>query len=151
MELTSHLPVNSKLIRYHGWFWCNASCCVWLAVAAKSSQLKMLGRAAMGPAIFNINEPLILVFQLYTTQFLPSIHLGTNRECFNRILVNQTWLCRVSIIQTPWPTPIGLGAYIGIGGNIGAVITALVCACSSILVWFPFLKMYDLKLLKKKA
>lgn len=33
--------------------------CVWLAVAAKSSQLKMLGRAAMGPAIFNINEPLI--------------------------------------------------------------------------------------------
>lgn len=33
--------------------------CFYIAFRAKSDQLRMLGKAAMGPAIFNINEPLI--------------------------------------------------------------------------------------------
>lgn len=57
----------------------------------------------------------------------------------------------VSIIQTPWPTPIGLGAYVGSGGSVGALLTALVCAAAAFLVWFPFLKMYDNQLLKEEG
>lgn len=33
--------------------------CFYIAFRAKSDQLRMLGKASMGPAIFNINEPLI--------------------------------------------------------------------------------------------
>lgn len=126
--------------------------CVWLAFAARSSQLKMLGRAAMGPAIFNINEPLIFGLPVVYNPILAlpfmiapivaatigywSIKLG---------------FAAVSIVQTPWPTPIGLGAYVGSGGSIGALITALLCAVASFIVWYPFLKMYDNQLLKEES
>ncbi|MGO4926649.1 PTS cellobiose transporter subunit IIC [Streptococcus alactolyticus] len=126
--------------------------CVWLAFAARSSQLKMLGRAAMGPAIFNINEPLIFGLPVVYNPILAlpfmiapivaatigywSIKLG---------------FAAVSIMQTPWPTPIGLGAYVGSGGSIGALITALLCAVASFIIWYPFLKMYDNQLLKEES
>ena len=126
--------------------------CVWLAVAAKSSQLKMLGRAAMGPAIFNINEPLIFGLPVVYNPILalPFI-LAPIVSASIAYWSIKLGFAAVSIIQTPWPTPIGLGAYIGSGGNIGAVITALVCAVAAFFVWFPFLKMYDLKLLKEEG
>lgn len=126
--------------------------CVWLAFAARSSQLKMLGRAAMGPAIFNINEPLIFGLPVVYNPILAlpfmiapivaatigywSIKLG---------------FAAVSIMQTPWQTPIGLGAYVGSGGSIGALITALLCAVASFIIWYPFLKTYDNQLLKEES
>ena len=126
--------------------------CVWLAFAARSSQLKMMGRAAMGPAIFNINEPLIFGLPVVYNPILAlpfmiapivaatigywSIKLG---------------FAAVSIMQTPWQTPIGLGAYVGSGGSIGALITALLCAVASFIIWYPFLKMYDNQLLKEES
>lgn len=126
--------------------------CVWLAFAARSSQLKMLGRATMGPAIFNINEPLIFGLPVVYNPILAlpfmiapivaatigywSIKLG---------------FAAVSIMQTPWQTPIGLGAYVGSGGSIGALITALLCAVASFIIWYPFLKMYDNQLLKEES
>lgn len=126
--------------------------CVWLAFAARSSQLKMLGRAAMGPAIFNINEPLIFGLPVVYNPILAlpfmiapivaatigywSIKLG---------------FAAVSIMQIPWQTPIGLGAYVGSGGSIGALITALLCAVASFIIWYPFLKMYDNQLLKEES
>lgn len=126
--------------------------CVWLAVAAKSSQLKMLGRAAMVPAIFNINEPLIFGLPVVYNPILalPFIIAPIVSASIAYWSI-KLGFAAVSIIQTPWPTPIGLGAYIGTGGNIGAVITALVCALAAFFVWFPFLKMYDLKLLKEES
>ena len=54
-------------------------------------------------------------------------------------------------MQTPWQTPIGLGAYVGSGGSIGALITALLCAVASFIIWYPFLKMYDNQLLKEES
>ena len=126
--------------------------CVWLAFAAKSSQLKMLGRAAMGPAIFNINEPLIFGLPVVynPTLALPFMIAPIVSATIGYWSV-KIGFAAVSIIQTPWPTPIGLGAYVGSGGSVGALLTALVCAAAAFLVWFPFLKMYDNQLLKEEG
>lgn len=37
-------------------------------IVARSSHLKQLGRLSLAPGLFNINEPIILVCQLYLTQ-----------------------------------------------------------------------------------
>ena len=126
--------------------------CVWLAFAAKSSQLKMLGRAAMGPAIFNINEPLVFGLPVVYNPVLalPFILAPIVTATIGYWSV-KIGFAAVSIIQTPWPTPIGLGAYVGSGGSVGALLTALVCAAAAFLVWFPFLKMYDNQLLKEEG
>lgn len=112
--------------------------CVWLAFAAKSSQLKMLGRAAMGPAIFNINEPLIFGLPVVynPTLALPFMLASIVSATIGYWSV-KIGFAAVSIIQTPWPTPIGLGAYVGSGGSVGALLTALVCAAAAFLVPIP--------------
>ena len=42
--------------------------CLYIAFASKSEQLKAIGRASVVPALFNINEPLILDYLLSIIQ-----------------------------------------------------------------------------------
>ena len=126
--------------------------CVWLAFAARSSQLKMLGRAAMGPAIFNINEPLIFGLPVvYNPMLALPFMIAPIVAATIGYWSIKLGFAAVSIMQTPWQTPIGLGAYVGSGGSIGALITALLCAVASFIIWYPFLKMYDNQLLKEES
>lgn len=101
--------------------------CFYIAFRAKSDQLRMLGKAAMGPAIFNINEPLIfglpIVYNpMLTIPFILAPIVSASIGYWSVRL----GLAGKAIAQTPWPTPIGLGAYVGSGGNIGAFVVALV-------------------------
>lgn len=125
--------------------------CFYIAFRAKSDQLRMLGKAAMGPAIFNINEPLIfglpIVYNpMLTIPFILAPIVSASIGYWSVRL----GLAGKAIAQTPWPTPIGLGAYVGSGGNIGAFVVALVCALSAFVIWYPFIKMYDTKLYKEE-
>ncbi|MEX2805547.1 PTS cellobiose transporter subunit IIC [Streptococcus sp. H31] len=131
--------------------------CVWLAFMAKSAQLKVLGRAAMGPAIFNINEPLIFGIPIVYNPILalPFILAPIASASVGYWSV-KLGLAGIATAQTPWPTPIGLGAYIGaagsgLAGSIGAFITAIVCAIVAFIIWYPFIKMYDNKLLAEEG
>ncbi|VUX07890.1 Lichenan permease IIC component [Streptococcus constellatus] len=125
--------------------------CFYIAFRAKSDQLRMLGKAAMGPAIFNINEPLIFGLPIVYNPMLtiPFILAPIVSASIGYWSV-QLGLAGKAIAQTPWPTPIGLGAYVGSGGNIGAFVVALVCALAAFVIWFPFIKMYDTKLYKEE-
>lgn len=125
--------------------------CFYIAFRAKSDQLRMLGKAAMGPAIFNINEPLIfglpIVYNpMLTIPFILAPIVSASIGYWSVRL----GLAGKAIAQTPWPTPIGLGAYVGSGGNIGAFVVALVCALSAFVIWYPFIYMYDTKLYKEE-
>ncbi len=62
----------------------------------------------------------------------------------------QLGLAGEAIAQTPWPTPIGIGAYVGSGGNISAFVVAFICALAAFVIWYPFIKMYDTKLYKEE-
>lgn len=125
--------------------------CFYIAFRAKSDQLRMLGKAAMGPAIFNINEPLIFGLPIVYNPILtiPFILAPIVSASIGYWSV-QLGLAGKAIAQTPWPTPIGIGAYVGSGGNIGAFVVALVCALAAFVIWFPFIKMYDNKLYKEE-
>ena len=125
--------------------------CFYIAFRAKSDQLRMLGKAAMGPAIFNINEPLIFGLPIVYNPILtvPFILAPIVSASIGYWSV-QLGLAGKAIAQTPWPTPIGIGAYVGSGGNIGAFVVALVCALAAFVIWYPFIKMYDSKLYKEE-
>ena len=125
--------------------------CFYIAFRAKSDQLRMLGKAAMGPAIFNINEPLIFGLPIVYNPMLtiPFILAPIVSASIGYWSV-QLGLAGKAIAQTPWPTPIGLGAYVGSGGSVGAFVVALVCALAAFVIWYPFIKMYDSKLYKEE-
>ncbi|MDK8090319.1 PTS cellobiose transporter subunit IIC [Streptococcus intermedius] len=125
--------------------------CFYIAFRAKSDQLRMLGKAAIGPAIFNINEPLIFGLPIVYNPILtvPFILAPIVSASIGYWSV-QLGLAGKAIAQTPWPTPIGIGAYVGSGGNIGAFVVALICALAAFVIWYPFIKMYDTKLYKEE-
>lgn len=64
-------------------------------------------------------------------------------------LFNSQNFIKPVIAQVPWPTPVGIGAFLGTA-DLRAVLVALVCAFAAFLVYLPFIRVYDQKLVKEE-
>jgi PTS system cellobiose-specific IIC component len=120
---------------------------IFITFFAKSAQLSALGKAAVVPALFNINEPILfgmpVVYNPYTAIpfFLaPMASMSIAYFAIKFQMVNPP------IAQVAWPTPIGLSGFIGSGGDWRAAVLAVVCALVAFVIWLPFVKFYDGKL-----
>lgn len=114
---------------------------------AKSDQLKVLGRAAILPGLFNINEPVIFGAPIVYNPYLmipfilaPIVNVTISYFAASVDLVNKI------ISGIPWISPVGTGAFLGTGGDFRAVFIAIINLAISILIYYPFFKMYDNKL-----
>ena len=124
---------------------------LFIAFFAKSEQLKMLGKAAIGPAIFNINEPIIFGMPVVYNPILAiPFMVAPIVSASIAFLAVDSGLVAKNIAQMPWPSPVGIGAFVGTGGDIKAGILAVICATVAFLIWFPFIKVYDAKLVKEE-
>lgn len=50
----------------------------------------------------------------------------------------------------PWPSPIGLGAFIGTAEDVRAIFLALITFFVAFAIYLPFIKFYDIKLVKEE-
>lgn len=120
---------------------------IFIAFFAKSAQLNALGKAAIVPSFFNINEPILfgmpVVYNPYTA--IPFFLAPMASMSVAYFAINLGFV-KPPIAQVAWPTPIGLSGFIGSGGDWRAFVLALICALVAFLIWFPFIKMYDGKL-----
>ncbi|MBP3038499.1 PTS cellobiose transporter subunit IIC [Bacillaceae bacterium Marseille-Q3522] len=122
---------------------------LFIAFLAKSNQLKILGRASIVPGLFNINEPIIFGMPIvYNPYMAMPFFLAPITAASIAYFAIKLEIVRPIIAQIPWPTPIGLGAFIGTAGDWKAVILAILCAIVAFLIYFPFIKFYDAKLVK---
>ncbi|CAG7914607.1 Lichenan permease IIC component [Mammaliicoccus sciuri] len=125
--------------------------CVFIAFLAKSEQLRVLGKASLAPGLFNINEPLVFGLPIVYNPFLAI-------PFFLAPMVSASigyWTIKLEIVkpiiaQVPWPSPIGFGAFIGTAGSLMAVLVSLICGFVAFLIWFPFIKIYDKKLVEQE-
>lgn len=123
---------------------------VMMTFLAKSDQLKMLGRASITPAIFNINEPVLFGLPLVYNPFMAvPFFLAPMASAGIAYVAIKLHLVAPMIVQAPWPTPIGIGAFIG-SGDPKAIILAIVCVLVASIIYFPFFKYYDKKLRKEE-
>lgn len=125
--------------------------CVFIAFLAKSEQLRVLGKASLAPGLFNINEPLVFGLPIVYNPFLaipfflaPMVSASIGYWTIKLELVEPI------IAQVPWPSPIGFGAFIGTAGSLMAVLVSLICGFVAFLIWFPFIKIYDKKLVEQE-
>ena len=124
---------------------------LFLLYLAKSKQLKVLGKAAIAPAIFNINEPLIFGLPIIYNPFLAIPFFLAPMVAASIAFFAIRWeLVSPMIAQMPWPSPMGIGGFIGTGGDWRAIVLAVVCALAAFLVYLPFAKSYDSKLVKEE-
>lgn len=124
--------------------------CIWLCLRAKSEQLSVLGKASIVPACFNINEPLIFGIPIIYNPnliipfiFAPTIasivaYFGISSGMFPPVIAN-----------VPWPMPPILGGFVGTASFMGALL-AVITVAVAFLIYYPFLKMYDKKLVAQE-
>ena len=123
----------------------------FIAFCAKSSQLKILGRASAVPAIFNINEPIIFGMPIVYNPYLALPFLLAPMACgtLGYFAISSGFMNPI-IALIPWPSPMGLGAFIGTGGDYRAMFVAILSAILALIIYLPFVKIYDNKLYKEE-
>lgn len=138
------------------WFiWIGGSgCTIGLVIAlsffAKSSYGKAVGRAALVPGIFNINEPIIFGAPIVLNPILiiPFIITPLVTGTLAWIATSVGLVSRV-IVTAPWTLPGPIGAFIATNDWRAAVLN-VVCIIISVVIYYPFVKMYDKKLLQEE-
>lgn len=126
---------------------CTLGLVLLMAFAAKSEHFKTLGKAAIVPGIFNINEPIIFGLPIvYNPDFIvPFIGVPLVNATISYFAIKSGFMNPI-VAQQPWPTPVGLGGFIATGGDWKAIIVSLICLAASVLIYFPFFKRTDNRL-----
>lgn len=114
---------------------------------AKSEQFKVLGKAALIPGIFNINEPIIFGLPIvYNPFFAVPFILSPMVTGTIAYFATKSGLVKPIIAQFAWPIPGGFNAFIGTGGDWKAFVLAIVTFTVSTLIYYPFFKKRDQQL-----
>lgn len=122
-----------------------------LLTRSKSKELRTLGRLSIGPAIFNINEPIIfgLPMVLNPLMMIPFIFVPV----INSIIAYTLMALNVvgkGVIETPWTTPAPLGAALGCM-DIKAGIMVIGLILLDMLLYYPFFKLTEKQKLQEEA
>lgn len=113
-------------------------------LVSKRSDVKAIAKLAFGPMFFGINEPLIfgLPIVLNPLIIIPFI-LAPVVSATIGYVATAVGFAGAAMYTVPWTTPFLLNAYISTGGNIGTVITQIVCMVVSTLIYLPFVKVMN--------
>jgi PTS system cellobiose-specific IIC component len=112
---------------------------------AKSKQLRLVGRAGIVPALFNINEPLLFGVPVVLNGKLAIPFIGCPV-----LLTTISWaamhfgLVRPPYLEVVWTLPAPIGAYLSTGGDLRAVLLQALLLVGATLLWWPFVRKYDL-------
>ena len=122
---------------------------ILLATVSKSSYGKTLGRTSIVSSIFNINEPIIFGAPIVLNPILippfiivPVVNSSIAYLCTSMGLVNKV------TSTPPWTLPGPIGSFLATNGDYRAAILNIVLIISSAVIYYPFFKAYDKKLLE---
>lgn len=118
---------------------------VILLSQSKSKKLKALGRACLGPAIFNINEPTIFGCVAWNPiMMLPMWISGIVIPAITWFFIKVIAFAPIPKIQFElWYTPYPISTWIASQGSIKAILFVLLTFAVSTAIWFPFFKAYE--------
>lgn len=126
---------------------------ICMMLFSKSRQNKTLGKLALMPGIFNINEPLIfgfpLVFNLRMVipfLFSPVIIAIVTYYSMALGLVHKS----IGIVM-PWTMPPIISGYFATGGHISGCVIQLIGIALSTLIYYPFFIITDRQQYKEEV
>ncbi|MBC2163778.1 PTS sugar transporter subunit IIC [Listeria booriae] len=118
---------------------------------SKSSYSKALGKTTLIPSIFNINEPVIFGVPIVLNPMLiiPFITIPLITTTISYFATTLGFISP-TYVMAPWTLPAPIGAYLATGGDWRAIVLVVVNIFISFLIYTPFFKMYDQKLLDEE-
>ncbi len=116
---------------------------VCMLMFAKSAQYKDLGRIAIMPGLFNINEPVIFAFPIVFNplMLIPFIAAPMISVLMVYFSISSGLVDPFTAISVPWTTPMIISGFI-IGGWKAAMLQ-LAVFLMTICVYYPFMKTQD--------
>jgi len=116
---------------------------ILMLTIAKSEQNKALGKLAFGPAIFNINEPILFGFPMVMNplMFIPFIVAPTASAVLAYFAMRIGLVPLFTGVTVPWTTPPIISGLI-LGGWRMALLQ-VICLLLSVAIYFPFFKKVD--------
>lgn len=117
--------------------------CLFMAFLAKSKRVKTVGRAALIPSIFNINEPIVYgaPVAFNPTLMIPFWFAGL-ANCIIVWIAFSSGLCSVPVEPFRMTMPSLLYAPLALK-SISGLILHFVCFAATAVIYYPFFKVYD--------
>jgi cellobiose PTS system EIIC component len=111
---------------------------------SRSSQLRTVGKVALGPAIFNINEPVTfgVPMALNPLMMIPFILVPVVIVTVN-YLAFALGLVHVPVVMQPFTVPVGISGFIATGGDIRGSLLQVFNLAISALLYYPFFKAWE--------
>lgn len=118
---------------------------VYMLVFAKSKLVKQIGRLAIVPGIFNINEPVVFGLPVVLNPFLMIPYIlapiaVTTVSYFGTLIGIFPYTTGVII---PWTTPYFISGYLMTGGNVMGVVAQVILFAVAFVIWLPFIRVWD--------
>ena len=106
---------------------------------SKRDDMREITKLSLAPGIFNINEPVIFGMPIMLNPILaiPFIATPLITGTIGYIATSLGFAAK-AVVMVPWPMPPIVNAYLATAGDIGAVVTQIICIIVSILIYLPF-------------
>jgi len=117
----------------------------------RSRQLKQVGKLAIGPGIFNVNEPVVFGFPIVMNPMIaiPWILSPMVVTLVTYYSMKMGLVPPPTGVTVPWTVPIFLNGMMATNSLAGGILQ-LVNFAIVLLIWFPFLKVIDRMNVKKE-
>ncbi|MBC1717441.1 PTS cellobiose transporter subunit IIC [Listeria welshimeri] len=115
-----------------------------LAFLMKSKQSKEIGRLALGPGIFNVNEPVLfgMPIVLNATILIPWILAPLIVTTLNYFVMSAGIVPAPTGVSVPWTVPIIINGILATNSWLGGALQ-VVDFFIVLIIWYPFLKLVD--------
>jgi cellobiose PTS system EIIC component len=151
-------PTNIHLFEIlMGWVWLGGmgstlTLSLLMLFTAKSKHLKAIGKVTVGPAIFNINEPMIFGAPIAFNPILmiPMWLNGLIIPAITYVVFALNWVTIPSQVNQLWYLPVGISTYL-VNSDLRGLVLLVINLVVSAALYYPFLKVYDLQKVKEET
>jgi PTS system cellobiose-specific IIC component len=111
---------------------------------SRSAQLRTVGKVALGPAIFNINEPVTfgVPMVLNPIMMIPFVLVPVVIVSINYV-VFAVGLVHVPVVIQPFTVPVGISGFIATGGDIRGSVLQFFDLAIAFGLYYPFFKAWE--------
>ena len=125
---------------------------VAIIIVAKSKRYKEMGKIAGVPYVFNIGEPALfgIPLMLNVSFFIPFVFTCAISTIISYAVFSLGIVpLPTGLVQLPWTTPPVISGYLVTGSIAGGILQLALIAIAT-LIWIPFIKIEDRKIVKQE-
>ncbi|MFL2078694.1 PTS sugar transporter subunit IIC [Marinilactibacillus psychrotolerans] len=112
-----------------------------LFIGSKREDYRSIGKLSFAPGLFNVNEPVIfgLPIVLNPIMAIPFVitPLVTGTIAY---FLTTIGFAGKAVVMIPWTTPPIISAWLATAGDLGAVVTQIICIAVAVLIYLPFIR-----------